>query len=201
MITFRCEHCNEELSVPDNTAGKKGKCPHCGKIVQIPTASTVGEEQGPEGMIPEGDFTPSPPRERPSREREREREEDWERDRDVEERPRRSSPSGGGVLTEPSLEMAVMSIILGVTALVGVELMIPIRLLGVFPALIVGLARVGLAAFGLVLGIMGIMKTVQRGAPGFWSNLVGIIICGCALLVSLVLFIMMMTASRERITF
>src|SRR5262245_24539082 len=36
MITFMCVHCNEELKVPDNTAGKRGKCPHCGKVVQIP---------------------------------------------------------------------------------------------------------------------------------------------------------------------
>jgi hypothetical protein len=37
MITFMCVHCNEELNVPDHTAGKRGKCPHCGKIVHIPT--------------------------------------------------------------------------------------------------------------------------------------------------------------------
>jgi len=39
-ITFYCI-CGSELSVPDTHAGKKGKCPHCNAIIDIPTESKI----------------------------------------------------------------------------------------------------------------------------------------------------------------
>lgn len=35
-ITFTCEHCRKELKAPDEAAGKRGKCPHCGQSSYIP---------------------------------------------------------------------------------------------------------------------------------------------------------------------
>ncbi len=36
MIQLTCERCHRRLSVADTHAGKKGKCPHCGRPVLIP---------------------------------------------------------------------------------------------------------------------------------------------------------------------
>jgi len=41
-ITFRCEHCHKDVKAPDDAAGRRGKCPHCGQTSYIPT--DVGEE-------------------------------------------------------------------------------------------------------------------------------------------------------------
>ena len=41
-ITFRCEHCHKQVEAPDNAAGKRGKCPHCGRSSYIP--SPVSED-------------------------------------------------------------------------------------------------------------------------------------------------------------
>ncbi len=38
-ITFRCAACAKILRVPDTMAGKKGKCPKCDAILQVPTES------------------------------------------------------------------------------------------------------------------------------------------------------------------
>ena len=41
MIRFYCEHCAHKISVRDNDIGKKGKCSKCGKVVIVPTESTI----------------------------------------------------------------------------------------------------------------------------------------------------------------
>jgi phage FluMu protein Com len=38
-IEFSCTACGQLVRTPDSAAGKKGKCPHCGTIAQIPFAS------------------------------------------------------------------------------------------------------------------------------------------------------------------
>src|SRR4051812_32991237 len=47
-IAVECAHCGKQLKVKDELAGKKGKCPQCQKLIQIPaaTAVTVGAGQG-----------------------------------------------------------------------------------------------------------------------------------------------------------
>src|SRR5438270_4719024 len=37
-IHFRCPHCDKAVSVAETHAGKRGKCPGCGKPVQVPAA-------------------------------------------------------------------------------------------------------------------------------------------------------------------
>src|SRR5438132_940623 len=39
MITWPCPQCKQSLSVPDTSAGKRGKCRECNTPVQIPNAS------------------------------------------------------------------------------------------------------------------------------------------------------------------
>jgi len=39
-IKFLCSHCKKVLSVKDQLAGKRGKCPHCGTVVLVPVPGT-----------------------------------------------------------------------------------------------------------------------------------------------------------------
>ncbi|MBI2479840.1 MAG: hypothetical protein HYV60_14760 [Planctomycetia bacterium] len=39
LIEFRCTGCSKLLRTPDESAGKKAKCPQCGAIVDVPLAS------------------------------------------------------------------------------------------------------------------------------------------------------------------
>jgi phage FluMu protein Com len=39
MIRFQCEHCGQKFSVPQTTAGKKGRCPKCKSIITIPAVA------------------------------------------------------------------------------------------------------------------------------------------------------------------
>ncbi|HEV3262885.1 MAG TPA: serine/threonine-protein kinase, partial [Gemmataceae bacterium] len=41
MISFACPACNKQLKVKDELAGKKGKCPGCGKAVAIPQSTAA----------------------------------------------------------------------------------------------------------------------------------------------------------------
>jgi DNA-directed RNA polymerase subunit RPC12/RpoP len=41
MIKFSCKNCAQQISVPEVHAGKRGKCPKCGRIVLVPDKSTI----------------------------------------------------------------------------------------------------------------------------------------------------------------
>lgn len=43
-IEFRCNGCSRILRTPDESAGKKARCPQCGAIVDIPLASTLTDD-------------------------------------------------------------------------------------------------------------------------------------------------------------
>lgn len=36
MIEFACDHCGETIRYPDSHAGRQGRCPACGALVQVP---------------------------------------------------------------------------------------------------------------------------------------------------------------------
>jgi len=40
-IEITCTGCGKVLHVPDAAAGKKGKCPHCGTILQVPAVEVL----------------------------------------------------------------------------------------------------------------------------------------------------------------
>lgn len=40
-IQYRCESCNNIVQTPDDSGGKKGRCPHCSHIMEIPLHSTA----------------------------------------------------------------------------------------------------------------------------------------------------------------
>jgi hypothetical protein len=45
-IEFRCSHCQKLLRTPDESAGRKAKCPDCGAIVDVPAGAAAGAAQG-----------------------------------------------------------------------------------------------------------------------------------------------------------
>ncbi|MDP6061144.1 MAG: hypothetical protein QGH33_19715 [Pirellulaceae bacterium] len=49
-IEFRCESCSKLLRTPDESAGKKAKCPQCGTIVDVPVG---GSDQADTATPPE----------------------------------------------------------------------------------------------------------------------------------------------------
>jgi serine/threonine protein kinase len=46
VIAFPCSHCGKGLSVKDEFAGKKGKCPHCGQAVLVPQSAGAAVRAG-----------------------------------------------------------------------------------------------------------------------------------------------------------
>ena len=56
-IEFPCTACGQLVRTPDSAAGKKGKCPHCGTIAQIPLASPPAAVAG---LTPLASSAPKP---------------------------------------------------------------------------------------------------------------------------------------------
>lgn len=50
-IQFYCPGCGNLMRTPDETAGRKGRCPNCGLKIQIPTESLASGES--EGLVVE----------------------------------------------------------------------------------------------------------------------------------------------------
>ena len=44
-ITVHCPHCQGQFNVRDDFAGRKGRCPQCGGVVQAPTSAPASEPQ------------------------------------------------------------------------------------------------------------------------------------------------------------
>ncbi len=60
-IEFRCDQCNKLLRVPDDTAGKKARCPGCSAIVEIPAAPARGTAPAQPAAPQSGGLTGPPP--------------------------------------------------------------------------------------------------------------------------------------------
>ncbi len=50
-ITFSCE-CGKQMTAKDEFAGRKIKCPKCGKVVRIPAQAADEEEESPQTLRP-----------------------------------------------------------------------------------------------------------------------------------------------------
>jgi DNA-directed RNA polymerase subunit RPC12/RpoP len=60
MIILSCSHCSKKFQIPEDWAGKKGKCPHCGQILDFPKVPSVSLAPGSAPGQPQ----PSPPSEK-----------------------------------------------------------------------------------------------------------------------------------------
>jgi hypothetical protein len=190
MITFTCPHCQQSLTVPDDSAGKKGKCPQCQNIVDIPVTSTPMPPQTPPPQAqpfgsPQAEpiFAQVGPEERPSRDR---------------DRPSRDR-GGESVFQKPTMEFVVSSLILGGLAFLGSPWIIAVRGAGVFPAVMLFIGVLGLAGFGLTLAIFAMMNAMNQRMAGFWYVLTALILSGVAVLMGLMMFIGALTISPPRL--
>ena len=46
-VRIQCPHCNKILTIPTTLAGKKGRCPGCQQVLQIPANLTPSEPESP----------------------------------------------------------------------------------------------------------------------------------------------------------
>ena len=66
MVKFNCAHCDTEIMVSDEYAGRKGKCPECNQVLVVPSptaghvattkepsANSAGEKGEVESLIEE----------------------------------------------------------------------------------------------------------------------------------------------------
>lgn len=53
-VHIKCGRCKKVLKGPDNLAGKRVKCPHCGATLQIPAAKTDSDHPAPQPAAPGG---------------------------------------------------------------------------------------------------------------------------------------------------
>jgi hypothetical protein len=213
MITFMCVHCNEELKVPDNTAGKRGKCPHCGKVVQIPqqappmeavvepepatfavapmpapSPAAVSTTPMPMPMMGSAPSLPAAPALPPTQQ-------------PAPVSPPAEEPVGpmggsGSVLSQSGLELTVCSIVLGLGAMLFSSSTV-LGAITIFSKVVLFLWWIcvtGTSGFGLYLGIMGLRAPRSRTAPGFWLALSGLVLCGVALLGALITLLFALTA-------
>lgn len=53
-MKVKCPHCETRLNIPDVHAGKKCKCLHCGRVIQIPSILPLGQQaaaQAPDAAV------------------------------------------------------------------------------------------------------------------------------------------------------
>jgi hypothetical protein len=55
-MEFQCTGCQTKLQVPDDSQGKKARCPTCGNIVQIPMGQLSTESSPPAAQKPAGNL-------------------------------------------------------------------------------------------------------------------------------------------------
>jgi DNA-directed RNA polymerase subunit RPC12/RpoP len=156
-IKLSCPECGRKLSVSGDKAGKKGKCPRCGAIIEVPSG-LVGspEPESPEEReevveVPPQEAKPTPVMARGERE---------ERGATSQEGPARA-------VKRPTVAWAVASLSCGLLGLLTFWLFFPGLLLGVcaivFSALQSRRRPHGMATAGLVLGIIAIPLSVFVG--------------------------------------
>lgn len=94
-IAITCPHCDWKGKVPDNLAGKRGKCPTCGELIPIkkPVRAKAGADDEPD-IVDDADLVEDEPRPKKSAARRRDEDDDRPRKRrpadDDEDRPARS---------------------------------------------------------------------------------------------------------------
>jgi len=61
MIKFSCKNCGQRIKVPDEHAGKKGRCPKCKTVVVIPEIDNDIFFKSPDSLTDDTHDTPKPP--------------------------------------------------------------------------------------------------------------------------------------------
>jgi len=66
-IRFPCPHCQAELEVPDEAAGREGKCSQCMKPIVVPAAAPPAEDEALPEVAPSPTWAPEPQLDAPLR--------------------------------------------------------------------------------------------------------------------------------------
>ncbi|HUU42478.1 MAG TPA: DUF4282 domain-containing protein [Planctomycetota bacterium] len=59
-IEMSCPGCGKQLRLPDSMAGKRGKCPSCGTVMDVPAVEVAQEVPEPAGLPPQQYYQPPP---------------------------------------------------------------------------------------------------------------------------------------------
>lgn len=164
MITFECGHCGNSIRVPEQAAGRKGKCNKCGESLTVPSAappaevgySLTGLDEEPEEELEE--YAP-PATVRPRK-------------------PKRAAPPVAVQVnvTQPSRaahSLGIASLVLGILAFL--ICWIPL----------IGALGLPLSGLGFVLGVIGLILAMVRSGHGVGFPIAGSAICGLAFFIAL----------------
>ena len=118
MITHSCPKCEKQLRLRDDLAGKKIKCPECGKVLTVP------EPDGEEAAVRKAPSPKKRPRDEEDdapRKKKRPREEDDEvPDEDDEDRPSKKKKKSDGP-AKPSILLMIAGMVLAIGGLIAMS--------------------------------------------------------------------------------
>lgn len=189
-IQFQCPHCDKALKVRDELGGKRGKCPNCSQIVQVPRPQpTVAEQQVPPAVAPTASSPPqavAPPIAQPVPDGvplgdplgQIAAATTVRRVAPARASPRRRASTRARASAQREKTKSVNG--LGIAALV----------LGILAAMtcwipFIGLLSIPVAILGLVFGIIGFLIAIIGGKSGVGMPVSGGIVCAVALIVAI----------------
>ena len=126
MIAHSCPKCDKQLRLRDDLAGKKIKCPDCGKVLTIPEPD---EDEAPPRKSPppkakrprdEEDDEPPPRKKRPRDEDEDDAEEDEDEEDDEDDRRGKKKKKGDGP-GKPSILLMIAGMALAIGGLIAMS--------------------------------------------------------------------------------
>lgn len=166
MIEFACMHCGKQFKVKDEAAGKKGKCPQCGNMVEVPSpdaevpldevGATIAPVQ-PHSVTRHAHTQGSPVVQPPPLERGHVAQ----------------APSVNVHMPKRSSSLGIVSLILGVVAFL--ICWIPL----------VGVVSIPISALGVLLAVIGLLVALVRRGSGIGWPIGGGAVSGLALAIGI----------------
>lgn len=158
MIEFACTSCGKQLKVKDEAAGKKGKCPQCGSMVEVPHAEAevqlaeIGASVQPVRRQQTPPVVQPPPLERGHVSQ---------------------APSVNVHLPKRTSSLGIVSLILGVVAFL--ICWIPL----------IGVVSIPISALGVLLAAIGLLVALVRRGSGIGWPIGGGAVSGLALAIGI----------------
>ncbi|MCA9042271.1 MAG: hypothetical protein KDA65_18105, partial [Planctomycetaceae bacterium] len=157
MIQFSCPQCGHTMKVPDEAAGKRGKCKNCGEAMRVPHQEPTAMARKPE-RLPEiiTDDEPLPARRRPKR-------------------TRREAPSVSVEVYQErpaSNSLGIAALVMGIIALFTCWLPI---------------VSIPVGGIGLILSGIGFVMAITRKGSGIGYSIAGGTLNGIGLVVPILM--------------
>jgi len=158
MIEFACTSCGKQLKVKDEAAGKKGKCPQCGNMVEVPSAETEVNLAEIDAPIQPVRRQQAPPVVQPP---------------PLERGHVAQAPSVNVHMPKRSSSLGIVSLILGVVAFL--ICWIPL----------IGVVSIPVSALGVLLAAIGLLAALVRRGSGIGWPIGGGAVSGLALAIGI----------------